>query len=122
MPVSDSSSGFKRREWASGILYGSLAIFALILLYVVVQTYALLSAVRETQKVSRSAVVAIEDCTTPGRDCFEESQKRTGAVVSDINEVAVFAAYCADQPGAVTVDAIKSCVLRQLDAQASDNQ
>ena len=66
MPCLTAPRGYRRREWASGILYGSLAIFALILLYVVVQTYALLSAVRETQKVSRSAVVAIEDCTDPG--------------------------------------------------------
>jgi hypothetical protein len=122
VPDSSTSNGTKRREWASGILYGSLTIFALILLYVVVQTYTLLSAVRETQKVSRSAVVAIEDCTTPGKDCFEESQERTGNVVSDNNEVSLYAAYCADQPGATTVKAIKSCVIEQLDAAASPNE
>jgi hypothetical protein len=110
----------RRREVASGVVYGFLALFLLLLLYVVAQTYALLTTVRETQKSASSAVIAIEDCTTPGRDCFEESQKRTGGVVSDINEVAVYAAYCADQPGAITVQDIEQCVLNQLArAQAS---
>jgi hypothetical protein len=113
----------RRREVANGVIFGFLAVFALLLLYVVAQTYALLSTVRETQKSSRSAVLAIEDCTTPGRDCFDESAKRTGEAVSSINEVVLFAAYCADQPGATTPDAIEQCVLNQLArAEASPDQ
>jgi hypothetical protein len=110
----DSQTTRRRREVASGVVYGFLALFLLLLLYTVAQTYSLLSTVRETQKSSRSAVLAIEDCTTPGRDCFDENQKRTGEAVSSINEVVLYAAYCADQPGATTPEEIEQCVLNQL--------
>lgn len=36
----------------------------------------------------------IEDCTTPGRACYDDAQRRTGTAVLSINRVVILAAAC----------------------------
>ena len=109
----------RRREVASGVVYGFLAVFLLLLLYVVAQTYSLLTVVRETQKSSRDAVFAIEDCTTLGGRCFEESQQRTGEAVSTIGRYDLYTAWCIDQPGSMTLDRLERCAMRLARTEAT---
>jgi len=56
----------------------------------------------------------IEDCTTPGRDCYDRGQKRTADAVANINKVAVYAAACADRRGVQGRAEIFTCVIRAL--------
>jgi ABC-type Fe3+ transport system permease subunit len=78
---------------------------------------------RASTQSTRQTANRIEDCTQPGGECFEESQKRTGAVVQKIideltttRHVAVLAAACATDPAMrpltriERIDAIDQCV------------
>lgn len=109
---------------ATGILFVGV-------IFLVVQIYTLTDAVRETQitNVERAdadrtrdeqtaetagdaarAAERIEDCTTPGRRCFEESQERLGQTVGSLNDYALAAAYCADRPGPQTIVELEDCI------------
>ena len=69
--------------------------------------------IRENQKSGRAVLDRINDCTTPGRKCFDEAQRRTAGVVGDINRVAIYAAACGAQyPGQVA--AVEGCVRQQM--------
>ena len=57
----------------------------------------------------------IKSCTTPGKKCFDEGQKRTGEAVASINKVAVYAAACADKPRKQSVAEIEACVRKRLE-------
>lgn len=52
----------------------------------------------------------IEDCTTPGRKCFEDGQRRLGRTVGTINRYAIAAAYCADRTGTQTIPELEQCI------------
>lgn len=66
----------------------------------------------------------IEDCTTPGRDCYERGQAQTAQAVANITRLsayaATFAAACADLPGRQSVDEIERCVFEKLRAVANE--
>lgn len=62
---------------------------------------------------------AIEDCTQPGGDCYQRSQRQTAGAVADINRVVILAAACASGlPPGMSVDnrqaRISSCVINRL--------
>lgn len=99
--------------------------------FLTITTFKLVEAVRETQvsNVQRAeadrhrdertdataadaarAAARIEDCTTPGRKCFEDGQKRLGRTVGTINRYAIAAAYCADQTGEQSVPVLERCI------------
>lgn len=103
-----------------------------------ITTYELVDAVRDTQVGSveraerdrardeRTAATAadaaraasrIEDCTTPGRKCFEDGQQRLGRTVGTINRYAIAAAYCADRPGTQTVPELERCIAAVTEQQ-----
>lgn len=96
-----------------------------------VTTWQLVDAVRETQvsntqrtaqdrvrdeqtaqlaEDAANAAERIEDCTTPGRECFEDGQQRLRGTVASINDYALAAAYCADQPNAQTIIELEACI------------
>ena len=106
---------------------GGLATAILVIggVFLAVTTYELVDAVRDTQVVNTQRSVdtktaaenaarsaeRIEDCTTPGRKCFDDAQKRLGRTVGTINRYALAAAACADQPEAQTVNEIQRCIV-----------
>lgn len=99
----------------------------LVMLVVMQQLYAntttaqLVEEIRENQKSGRAVVDRINDCTTPGRKCFDQAQRRTAGVVGDINRVTIYAASCGAQyPGQVA--AVEACVRRQMEAAKSQNR
>jgi hypothetical protein len=63
-----------------------------------------------TAEAAARAAQRIEDCTTPGRECFQASQERLGRTVGTINRYAIAAAYCADRPGTQTVRELERCI------------
>lgn len=71
----------------------------------------------ETAADAARAAARIEDCTSPGRQCFEDAQKRLGRTVGTINRYALAAAYCADQVGEQTIDELQRCIIDQITAQ-----
>lgn len=110
-------------------------------IFLAVTTYQLVDAVRDTQvsntrraeldriRDEQTAAAArdaarsaerIEDCTTPGRQCFDDAQKRIGRTVGTINRYALAAAACADQPQTQTVEEIQRCILQLIEADDDD--
>lgn len=122
-----------RRALVGAIAWGGLAVIGVLLVFIIVQTFGLTSQVRETQKGNRStletaqiaaeeaakATDRIEDCTTPGRPCYIQGQKRTADYLSDLNLVIAYAAACADQQGVQTEAEVYACVIQKL-AQADE--
>lgn len=105
----------------------SVLIGALVVGFVVmgIVTAATVSAIRESQLTNRKLAVdnakvldRINDCTTPGRKCFDDGQKRSASVISTLNQgaaaAAAAAAACADRPGISGYREIKACVDRTL--------
>lgn len=108
-----------RHRPALGALTGVLVgIILLTVVTMLVRTWALTDQIREAQKGNVSTVQLIRDCTTPGRRCYERSQKTTGDAVASINRVSVYAAACADRPRRQTVEQIQSCVIDRLATDA----
>lgn len=108
--------------WVTGCVAAAALVVGMIL--GVFAIYELTEATRATQlsnaqrsqdtkaaaeEAARSAD-RIEDCTTPGRECFEESQERLGRTVGSLNDYALAAAYCADQVGAQTIVQLEDCI------------
>lgn len=113
----------RRFGWALiGVLIGSLV---MLLVASILNTNRTVATIRDSQQIAiknREAndkiLEAIESCTTPGRKCFRESQRRTAKVVADINQVTVLAAVCAANAPSPTVPVIEECIRRQLEAVA----
>lgn len=107
----------RRRAIAWFIIGVLVALLVLLAFYALLSMRVVLDNVRGAQKDARSTGVRIEDCTTPGRECFERGQKQTAAAVASINRVAILAAACADKPHRQTVEQIQACVIAELARQ-----
>lgn len=103
--------GTEKRKRAAWFIIGTLiALLALLTLYAIFST-------RELAERNTDVLDTVRSCTTPGRECFEDSRRRTAQVVSDINRVSLLAAACADRPRQQTVEQIQSCVIAKLAEQ-----
>ena len=60
----------------------------------------------------------IQDCIDPKGHCYQSGDRRNGATVKSINEnqkqIVTVAAYCAKQPGNITLEQIEACVNKEL--------
>jgi hypothetical protein len=67
----------------------------------------------------------IADCTTPGGECYQEGQKRTGEAIQILYEQGIarekitrtvvrLAAACADKPGSQTAQEILLCIEERM--------
>ena len=98
------------------VLGALLALLIMSVLYSIQSTAQLAREIRENQKDGRAVVDRINDCTTPGRKCFDEAQRRTAGVVGSINRVTIYAASCGAQyPGQVA--AVETCVREQMEGK-----
>lgn len=68
----------------------------------------------ETLKIlardNKATMDLVEDCTSPGGECYDRGARRTGEAVGTINQITIYAAACAKQPANVTVRQIQACV------------
>lgn len=108
------------RELITSLVYTLAAVLVIGVIFVVTQTFTLLTTVRETQKDSRESVEAIRDCTQPSGECYREARERSARTVTDIGKVSAYAAACADRPGVQTEDEVRLCVLRKVARDARD--
>lgn len=86
------------------------------------QNSPVLEATSQAAESAEEAAEAIEDCTTPKGECYQQGQKRTAAAVADISVLSVYAAACATtesrSPDFETIDTrvlaerIQQCVTR----------
>ncbi len=61
----------------------------------------------------------IEDCTTPGRPCYEDAQRRTGEAVAGINQgtlAVITAALSCQADGITDQKALSRCTVRRAEA------
>lgn len=104
-PVTDDAPAQRRAEIGRRVL---LVLFAL---WLVTMSLAALYGV----VLVRAAQVRLEDCTTPGRECYDDGARRSGELVGNITDAqqdaAVFAAACADRDGVQGQAEIERCVL-----------
>lgn len=56
----------------------------------------------------------IEDCTTPGRPCYDRTSSLAGDSVEEVNKVVVLAIACSNRPGVWSADQISDCVSENL--------
>lgn len=82
---------------------------------VLVQVFALTSAIREQQKANTATNERIVSCTDPQGECYREAQERTADAVADIGKVAAYASSCADRPGVQGEVEVYACVLDRLE-------
>ena len=77
-------------------------------------TLYLLTNIQELTAGNQQIQLRLQDCTTPGGKCYEESAKRTGVAIVKINDIAKAANVCADLPGSITTDAMSKCIEDEL--------
>lgn len=111
-----------RRQVASFLLGVAAAAIVLLMVFTLVQTNTVVRLIREDQKAgqerskqTKAIADRIESCTTPEGACYRRGQQNTGAAVSTINEITIYAAACAKQPGIDTAREIRACVEDYLD-------
>lgn len=120
----------RQRSFAWALI--GVVVMGLVLLAVVtiVRTTTLVELIREDQKAGQARsketnriANQIESCTTPAGECYQRSQRNTGAAVSTINEITVYAAACASQPATLAapnverrIELITACVQASLHA------
>lgn len=128
--VSDSSRSDPLQKLPNQTVYNRafiiLVLIALLLLAAITTNLQLRSVANDIQEDTNARVALAEqnnkilntlkDCTTPQGKCYQRSNDRTGSVVGTINQVSVFAAYCASvEPPPVNVQAVEQCVKSQLE-------
>jgi hypothetical protein len=94
-------------------LFAVVGIGALIV--AVVFGYTILRAVQANQDETKS-------CVTPGSPCYtqrvEQDKAQTTAIVAGViggvNEVSIYAAWCANKPGYQTIAEIQKCVTDKI--------
>lgn len=122
-----STTGPRTRA-ALGALAGvGVAVLSILVLVLLVRTWSLADAIRESQvtntKTVRNTATIAEDtkatldlvqgCVTVGESCYQQGQSQTAAAVGSINDFAIWAAACADQPGTQAVEEIEHCIIEQ---------
>lgn len=69
-------------------------------------------------KAAARGTARIEDCTTPGRQCFDDGQKRLAGTIADLisnnQRAAAAAAACAANLDVVNFQTVYACELRSL--------
>lgn len=68
---------------------------------------------------TKRGTTRIEDCTTPGRDCYERGQSQLKDTVAGLNRYGVFVAACASGPYVRSDDEITRCVVDKLRGPAN---
>lgn len=122
------------RRYAWGLVYALVGIAVVLLIISVIRVGDLTQTIRESQQqkapvfseTNRAAQAAqhgtrrIENCTTPGRPCYDRGQRRLGRVVAGLlqgnQRSAAAAAACAASMPHPTYHAIYRCVVRTLQA------
>ncbi len=110
---------------AIGIGSGVLIVLLVVL---VVRTWILTDAIRESQKSNVTNITTtaqavknteailklVQSCVTPGQECKTRGDEQTAGAVFSINDYALFAAACADEPGTQGVKEIEACIRANL--------
>lgn len=96
-----------------------IALTAVLVVFLVALVLVLLSRVSEQSQDNARLLAIIEDCTNPTGACAKRGQESTETAVATINEIALYAAACADRPGDQTLAEIKRCVEDLITAAAS---
>lgn len=102
----------RRRATQINMLFlGLLVLFVAMLAAIGLQGSRVINEVERT-----NAIMA--DCTTPGGQCYTESQVRTGRAIADIVRVSVYMSQCSrlypDESGPEFDRKLEACVVERL--------
>ena len=110
-----------RRVYIGAAAYGLAALMVMGFAWLAIQNYQTTTAIRETQKSSRSLIEGIDtltnkinSCVDPGGECFQKGQARTKEVVGNLGKTAAYASACADQSGVQGTQEVLDFVLQRL--------
>lgn len=102
------------RKRANKINLSVSALLALLLVAVLVVGFRVNASIEENRKTNEQ----ISDCTTPGGECAQESQRRTESAVGAITKISIYVSQCGRlYPGLAgpEYDAkIEACVAERL--------
>lgn len=108
----------RRALWLKRVLV-ALCVAVLVLVLAVVSVTVLLirsSQLNNTGIIdeTKRGTARIEDCTTPGRDCYDRGQRQLADTVAGLNRYGIIVASCSSGPAEKTVEEITECVLQRL--------
>lgn len=111
----------RRLEWrvifARRVVVAALSLYLLCTLALTAYTVV---TIRVNQVDGRAVLDRVKSCTTPGRKCFDDGQRRTANAVGDITQASIYASYCAAREPGQTVAEIQACVMRQFKLAEDD--
>ena len=119
----NDASALRRALWLKRAVVGlSLAV---VLLCIATSTVTVL-VIRMSQtsgtdliEQTKRGTSRIEDCTTPGRECYERGQSQLKDTVAGLNRYGILVAACASGPYVRSDDEITQCVVAKLRKERS---
>lgn len=113
-PDEDQARRITRSVFATRLFQVALVValvgYAAALMWMIVQMSQEQGAAAQRSTDIRETARLIEDCTSPGGDCFEEAQLRTAEAVRTINLVTIYSTGCVEFQTLSTMDELKTCV------------
>lgn len=114
-----------RAARAQGAIFGlCVGIIVVGVLWLVISTYQLTRAIRETQKPTAQTIDLIsetldiiKDCTEPTGECYRRGKQQNADTIDDLTKASIYAAYCAARHEGQTVAEIHACVMQQFQAR-----
>lgn len=115
------TNGPDRRQVWGAVTATLLGLLVVAVIVAVIQTWAIADDIRNAQKSNQSVIRYIQDCTTPGGECYARSEERTASAVSGINAGTlriIAAALACEADGITERRALAKCTTTRATAVA----
>jgi Na+-translocating ferredoxin:NAD+ oxidoreductase RnfG subunit len=116
MPLTERPDADARARDRRAVLIGRIALALGVLLAVIALVLSLLTllarqqANHQAQLRQQQILTILVNCTTPGHKCYDDGQKRTGALIKELEETAVLANLCAAHHPNSTRRELEACI------------
>lgn len=113
------------RELAKNTIYSRRWVIDMLLFILIVALLFILAGLRVTNnrilqvgRQNTTILKEVKSCTDPIGACAQRGNQTTRDAVSNINNITIYAAYCASkQQPPVSADAVKRCVEQELEGK-----
>ena len=113
-PDAEQAKRIRRSVFATRLFQVAFVVFMLVygsaLMWMLVIHTQEQGAAAERAADIKATLKLIEDCTTPGGQCFETAQDRTAEAVRTINLVTIYSTGCTEFEDLSEMSDLKTCV------------
>lgn len=74
----------------------------------------MLSVLLNISSINTKLIQQLDDCISPDGTCFKAAALSEDTNVTNIQEVSIYASYCARKPGVVTIEQTRSCIETEI--------